>query len=342
MHRSAAPPLGLALVALLAALPACGGGTPDTPARTEAGNVPTHRLALTTAPRWQAVSAQVATIDEAQALARIPGILTSLTVKAGDRVTAGQAIGRIVDSQLGHQSGAYGAQASAAQANAAAATAELKRVQFLHDNGVYAQAALDRARAMADAAQAQVVAAKQQQSAVNALAGQGLVVAPTSGRVLIANVPAGSPVAPGMSLATITSGPVILRLELPESLAADVQRGAQVTVSGLGAARTGTVTKIYPAVLAGMVRADAQIAGLDGALIGRRVAAQVAAGTRQALIVPAGLVTTGYGIDTVRVKAKDGTVATVPVQTARTAQADRIEILSGVAAGDVLLAGPAR
>jgi RND family efflux transporter MFP subunit len=334
--------LALTLAVSLAALTGCGGGAEQAPAQEKAGDVPVFTLVSADMPRWQAVSAQVATVDEAQALARIPGVLTALAVKEGDLVKAGQVIGRIVDTQLGYQSGAYGAQAAAAQANAAAAAAELKRVQFLHDNGVYAQAALDRARAQADAAQAQVNAAKAQQSAVNAVAGQGVVVAPTNGRVLLAPIPAGSPVAPGMSIATITSGPVILRLDLPESLATDVKVGSRVSASGLAAGKAGVVTKVYPSVTAGTVRADATVAGIDGSLIGRRVAAQVEAGTRKALIVPAALVTTSFGIDTVRVKAKDGTVATVPVQTAKTAEPGKVEILSGVAAGDRLLGGSAK
>jgi hypothetical protein len=35
--------------------------------------------------------------------------------------------------------------------------------------------------------------------------------------VLRADVPAGSPVAPGMVVAVVTSGPVVLRLDLPEA-----------------------------------------------------------------------------------------------------------------------------
>lgn len=331
--------LGIALAASLAALAACGGGEKTSATAQADANAPAFTLALIDTPRWQAVSAQVATVDEAQALARIPGVLTSLSVHEGDMVKAGQVIGRIVDTQLGFQSGAYGAQAAAAQAQAAQAEAEYKRVQYLYDNGVYAKAALDQARAAADAAKAQVAAAKSQQSAVNAVAGQGVVVAPTSGRVLLANVPAGSPVAPGMSIATITSGPVILRLELPESLAEQVHSGAHVMVSALtdDKTRAGMVTKVYPAVSAGMVRADATLPGLDGKLIGRRVAAQVEAGTRTALIVPASLVSTRFGIDYVRVRAKDGATATVPVQTAPVAEAGKVEILSGVAAGDALI-----
>jgi hypothetical protein len=60
-----------------------------------------------------------------------------------------------------------------------------------------------------------------------------VVVAPATGRVLRADVPAGSPVAPGMVVAVVTSGPVVLRLDLPEALAAKVQPARKCRVEGM-------------------------------------------------------------------------------------------------------------
>lgn len=320
-------------LALSLPLAGCGdGGQVAQPAKASAG--PRLVVAPSETVTWQDVSAEIATVDQAQVIARIPGILASLSVKEGDLVSRGQILGRIVDSQLGFQSGAYGAQAAAAQAQAAQAAAELQRVRFLHDNGVYAKARLDQAQAAATAAQAQVRAVRAQQEAVVAVAGQGAVVAPASGRVLRADVPAGAPVAPGMPIAIITAGPTIVRLEMPESLAGKVGVGSRVLAEGLG---EGRVLKVYPSVIAGKVTADVDVPGIDNALIGRRVAAKVATGTRKALLVPADYVVTRYGIDYVTVLAKDGAAALVPVQTAPAADAGRVEILSGVNVGDTLV-----
>lgn len=327
----------LALIALLP-LSACGSQAPGPPPAAQ-GQGPAYTVAMVDAPDWKAVSAEVATVDQAQILARIPGILATLSVKAGDPVRKGEIIGRIADSQLGDQSAAYGAQAAAAQAQAANATAELVRTRFLVQNGVYAQARLDAAEAQSGAATAQVRAAHAQQSAVQALAGQGALVAPANGRVLAANVPAGSPVAPGMVLATLTSGPVIVRLTVPESLVGAVHVGSAVSVDSPADAAplTGVVGKIYPAVTTGEVRIDAQVPGIDASLIGRRLAARVAAGTRQALLLPTTYVTTRFGIDYVNVRGANGAIATVPVQTTPWPVGGRVEILSGVSAGDVLV-----
>lgn len=327
-----------ATLVALTALSGCGSEKPVPPQRA-AATAPGFVVQTVDAPSWQSVSAEIATVDQARAMARIPGILSVLTVKDGDYVKKGQVIGRIVDTQLGYQSGAYGAQAAAAQAQAVQAQTELSRTRFLYDNGVYSKARLEQAQTAASAASAQVRAARQQQSAVTAVAGQGVVVAPSSGRVLQADVPAGSAVAPGMSIATITSGPVVLRLSLPESLVGQVHVGSAVIATSDNRSRHGTVIKVYPSVDSGYVRADATLPGLDGGLIGRRVAARVEAGTHPALLVPAKYVTTRFGIDYVDVRSAKGEIATVPVQTTPAMAPGSVEILSGVSAGDVLVAG---
>ncbi len=320
-------------------LAACGGEASAPPAASARYAGPTVTVARGAVPDWRSVSASIGTIRQAQALARIPGILTMLTVQEGDRVAKGQLLGRIVDSQLGPQSGAYAAQAAAAEAQAANAQAELSRTRFLYDNGVYAKARLDQAQAGARAAEAQIRASRAQQAAVNAVAGQGAIVAPASGRVLLAPVPAGSAVAPGMVIATIADGQALLRLQLPESLAATVRPGAAVLATLDAAPVRGSVVKIYPAVQGGQVLADVAMPGIDDRLIGRRVAAKVAAGSRPALIVPRKAVTTRFGVDSVTLVAADGTTATVPVQTAPVADPAQVEILSGVHPGDRLAIG---
>ena len=141
-------------VLLMVPIAACGQQKADEVA-VKAASGPRLVVGLSDATDWQSVSAQVTTQDQAQVLARIPGILTSLSVRAGDSVRRGQVIGRITDTQLSYQAGAYGAQAAAAGAQAAQAHAELERVKYLTANGVYAKARLEQAEAGAIAATGQ-------------------------------------------------------------------------------------------------------------------------------------------------------------------------------------------
>lgn len=335
MKRSFRLAVAAGTMALALPLAACGGAE-QTEQKPVAASGPRLVLAPSDTVGWQEVSAEIATVDQAQVLARIPGILTTLTVREGDMVSKGQPIGRIVDNQLGYQAGAFGAQAAAAQAQAAQAQAELGRVRFLYQKGVYAKARLDQAEAAAAAANAQIRAARAQQAAVGAVAGQGAVIAPTSGRVLRADVPAGSPVSPGMAIAVITAGPTIVRLEMPESLADKVHAGSRVTATGLG---TGRVIKLYPSITAGKITVDVDMPGIDSRLIGRRVAAKVETGTRKALLVPVAMVTNRFGIDYVTLLGKDGGTIEVPVQISASSEPGKVEILSGANPGDTLV-GP--
>jgi RND family efflux transporter MFP subunit len=323
----------LAAVAALA-LSACGeGSAPEEKAATlPAGE--SLKLAYAEIADMKAVGAEIATRDQAEALARIPGTLVSLSVREGDTVKKGQRIGMIVDSRLGHETAAFGAQAAAAEAEAARARADLARVQDLYNNKVYAKARLDQAVAASRAADAQAAAARSQQGASAAAAGQGAVLAPADGRVLRADIPAGSAVVPGLSIATVTAGPPVVRLSLPESLAGSVRIGARVLIEGDD--REARVVQVYPGVSGGRVRVDASALGLSAAFVGQRVTASIEVGRRQALVVPRRFVSTRYGIDQVDVVTADKKLSAVPVQTAPTSEAGSVEILSGAAPGDTL------
>lgn len=331
--------------AALLMLPGCGATDSDEQpaARLPAGERLT--LAPTDIADMKAIGAEITTRDSAEALARIPGTLVSLAVREGDSVRKGQRIGMIVDSRIGYETSALGSQVAAARAEADRARADLARVRDLYENGVYAKARLDQAVAAARAADAQLAAARAQQNASASVAGQGAVLAPATGRVLRADIPAGSAVAPGMSIATITAGPPVLRLDLPESLAGEVRAGARVLVAPGDlpeGSRHGRVMQVYPAVTAGRIRADATVPGLSADLVGRRIGVSIEVGRRKALVVPSRFVSTRYGIDQVDVITADRRLTAVPVQIAPTADADKVEILSGVAAGDTLFAPSVR
>ena len=329
------------LAGALLALSACGREPEREAAATALPAGDTLRLAPKEIADMKAVGAEIATRDQAEALARIPGVLTSLSVRAGDVVQKGQRIGLIVDSRLGYETRAYGAQVAAAQAEAARANADLARIRDLYDNGVYAKARLDQAVAVAHAADAQVAAARAQQGASASVAGQGAVLSPATGRVLRADIPAGSVVAPGMSIATVTAGPPILRIMLPESVAGQVRPGARVIVNEANMpseSSQGSVTQVYPAITGGQVRVDATFPGLTTQFVGRRVSASVEIGTRKALVAPKAFVTTRYGIDQVQVVVDGKRLSMVPVQIAPTSDPGSVEILSGVSTGDTLWA----
>lgn len=291
-------------------------------------------------PEVKPLAGEVTTRKQAEALARIPGILVELNVREGDEVTKGQLLGRVVETRLNYETNAYAAQIAAAAAQAENTHAELTRVKYLYDRGFYAKARLDEAQAAARSAEAQVTAARAQRSASASLAGEGTVLSPANGRVVRVDIPPGSPVTAGMSVATITAGPPVLRLDVPQSLVGRVRVGTRVTISDDPelSGRQGDVVQVYPAITGGRLRADVQLPGLNTNFVGRRIGANVEVGSRSGMTVPRRFVSTRFGVDYVYLAAKRGSPVWLPVQTARTSDRDKVEILSGVSAGDVLIA----
>ena len=285
------------------------------------------------------VPATLMTRDMAEARARISGTLVSLAVKEGDIVRQGQEIGRIKDDRLALQTSAFDAQVNAAAAEASRAQADLSRTRTLFAHGVYAQARLDQVEAQAKAANANLAAARAQRGASAELGAQGAILAPAAGRVLVADVPVGSVVMPGQSIARLTAGPMVVRIELPEGQARALKVGdiVQLAAEDLrGLASEGTITQVYPSITAGQVTADVTAPNAPQDLIGQRVRARVKIGERQALVVPRSYVVTRYGVDYARLVQGDGSLSEIPIQTSAGPTPQTVEVLSGLRAGDVL------
>jgi RND family efflux transporter MFP subunit len=335
--RGAVLTAGLVAV-LTTGLVACGEKPEATaPATAPAGE--RFTVSLQTVAEMKPVAGEITTRDLAEARARIGGTLTRLLVREGAVVRAGQTIGMVTDARLGLETSAYDALVSAASGEAVRAEADLNRTRELYDKGIYAKARLDQVEAAAKAARGNLAAAQARRGASAEVGAQGVIIAPAAGTVLKADVPLGSVVTAGQSVATITSGPVLVRITLPEGQARSLRVGGSVRLwpdGPGGAEQSGTISQIYPAVDSGLVVADVAVPGLSGSLIGRRISASVQVGERQSLVVPRRYVTTRFGIDYVRLIGRDGSAVDSPVQTAPGPVSDTVEVLSGLSAGDRL------
>lgn len=327
--------LGMALL-----LVACGGAPDGEPAAAAPARGERLTVRSSMVVDYKPVAATVTTRDMGEARARIGGTVARLNVRAGDYVRKGEVIAVIADQRLTYETSAYDAQIAAAAAEAARAQADLQRIRVLFDKGIYAQARLDQAEAAARAAQAGLAAARAQRSASAEVGAQGAVLAPTAGRVLRADVPAGSVVTPGQSLATVTAGVALLRAEIPESQARALKVGDPVTLDPrdlVAAPTAGAILQLYPSVTAGRVTVDIAVPGLAADLVGQRVRVRVKAGERPAVTLPRRFVSTRFGVDFVRLVDRSGKTSDIAVQLAPSSDPDRVEVLSGLAIGDVVI-----
>ncbi|WP_431204033.1 efflux RND transporter periplasmic adaptor subunit [Bradyrhizobium betae] len=292
----------------------------------------------------KAVFATVESISVVPARGRIGGTVVQLHVREGDRVTAGQAIAAIGDEKLGLQMKSLDAQIEALQAQANQAQIDFTRIEGLVERGTLPRVKLDEARTALNVAENGLRAKTAERAVINEQLNQGQVLAPTEGRVLKRLITIGSVVLPGDPIVTVAQQNFKLRLRVPERHARRLKAGDKVRVDGaeLGgeAAKWGVVDLVYPLIEEGRVIADATVDGLGEYFVGDRLRVWISGGARPAFIVPAGYVTTRFGIDYVRLQ-KGGGVIDVPVQRGpelpTPALPDGLEILSGIRAGDQLV-----
>ncbi len=203
----------------------------------------------------------------------------------------------------------------------------------------------DQAHTTYNVALSNLASISAQRSVVQQQVTEGKILAPTAGRVITVPVTAGTVVMGGDTVATVAEQNFVLRLEVPERHARYMKAGDTIRLDGdelgLDGPRFGTIKLVYPQIDNGHVVADATVSGLSDYFVGQRIRVWVAAGARQAIVVPGRLLTTRFGIDYARLWQSGGQAIDVPVQRGEDYPTpklrDGVEILSGLHPGDRLL-----
>jgi RND family efflux transporter MFP subunit len=170
-------------------------------------------------------------VKQSTVAAQASGRIANFSVKAGDRVRAGQVLATIDDREA--QVGVQRAQAQTAQADAELrnAKAQMERTRELHTQGFVSKAAFDTASTQYQAAQAQrdQAVASVRQSGI----AQGFtrVTAPMDGWVLQTFAQAGDLAVPGMPLLLVYAPqPLRAVVQVPASRSLSVRQAKQTRV----------------------------------------------------------------------------------------------------------------
>lgn len=296
-------------------------------------------LAPVTVTEWKAVYGTVEARDRSPARARLGGTLIELSVVEGDIVAAGQELARIVDDKLDFQLAALAAQREAVAAQLANAEADLARGEELLKTGVTTTQRVDALRTAVDVLKGQIATLDAQGEVIRQQTKDGVVLAPTAGRVLDVPVSKGAVVMPGEVVAVIGGGGTFLRIAVPERHAMALETGAVIRLSDTGGDREGTLARVYPLVEGGRVVADVEIAGLPDSFVGTRMLVRLPVGERMALLVPEAAIVTRSGLDFVGVQTAGGAVlrSIVPGERQVIDDVAMVEVLSGLSAGDVVV-----
>ncbi|MEQ1670383.1 MAG: efflux RND transporter periplasmic adaptor subunit [Hyphomicrobium sp.] len=326
-----------AVLGLAGVEPARAGSPPATPA---------FSVAVEQIDDLKSVYAMVRSKDLIEARVRTPGTVAKLNVDEGTPVEPGQVLALVADPKIALKIKSIDAQILAIKSRLETAKTELERSETLKSKGVSPQARVDQAQTAFDVATNDLKATQAERSVVMTQIEEGQVLAPAAGRVLKVPVTEGSVVLNGESIATIAANVYLLRLELPERLAQFMKSGDTVRLGERGMSagakplNTGRIVQVYPELQNGRVIADAEVPGLGSYFVGERVLVWISAGKRDTYIVPRSYVFKRFGLDYVRLAGRGeapASDAVVQLGRAVSADAEKIEILAGVKAGDVLV-----
>ena len=335
-----------ALLAVCFQTVACAGE--GVPADQVAG--PALRTALASAARSSrnaSYDGVVEAVRQTSVAAQVPGAIVLLAVKAGDRVQAGQVLLRL-DARAAEQNAAAGAaQVRAAHAAQEAATREYERQKQLFEKNYISRAALDRAEAQFKAARAEAAAQLATAGAARTQSDFHVVRAPYAGVIADVAVVLGDMAMPGRPLLTVYDPSALrIRAAVPQTAALRMpsQLVAEAEIPGLGQRIVPTRAQLLPTVdpathtLELRLDLPSHIAGVAPGMFARAWLPQ-AEGADTRVFVPGQAVVRRAELAAVYVVGANGRPLLRQVRLGR-AEGDRVEVLSGVNAGERVALDP--
>lgn len=331
--------VALAVAALLPVAAAVqAAGLPTTPAQVSGRSAASGYDGVVEAVRQTVIAAQV------------PGAVVELAVKLGDRVAAGQLLLRIDARTADQAAAASDAQVQAARAALTLASQEFNRQQQLFQKQYISQAALERADSEFKAAQAQANAQLAQAGAARTQTGLHVVRAPYAGVVAELPVSLGDMAMPGRPLLTLYD-PSALRVSasVPQTVATRLAAGdmPRVELPGLPPVAPLRLQQLPTADAAThtiTLRLDlpANLVGVSPGMFARLWLPTTGAavpGAAATLSVPRTAIVRRAEMTGLYVLDAQGRPLLRQVRLGRV-DGDRIEILSGLVAGEAVVTDP--
>ena len=286
----------------------------------------------------KAVLATVEPIHQFIARARIGGTISSLLIKEGDTVRAGDELGLIVDQKLALQLKALDERIQSQEAQRNQAQIDFERISELIRRGSGTQAQLDQAKTGLEVQERGYNALRNDKAVLIQQVNEGKIISPASGRVLAVPAVEGSVVMPGESIATLAEENYILRVQLPERHARFLRMGDSVVINDRNTddeksviKKQGKVKIVYPEIQGGRVIADIQVPDLGSYFVGERIVVYLSTGRREAIFVPTDAIMIKAGLHYISLASG----AQIVVQPGEKTD-EKTEVLTGLQAGDVI------
>ncbi|GAB4422595.1 MAG: efflux RND transporter periplasmic adaptor subunit [Thermodesulfovibrionales bacterium] len=268
---------------------------------------------------------------------RMMGTVTSLRVKDGDRVNAGQLIMTIDDRDVAQRVKAAEKAVEAAGLNRYLTDITYQRYKRLHDERAISQQEIDQIETQKKVADTEYERAKAGLTEAQVYHGFTRITSPTSGIVTEKKIDLGSMAVPGMPLMTVEDNSSFrIEANVDEGISGKIKLGMHVDViiDSLGQQIKGRISEIVPAIdpmsRTFLIKVDIKGSNLRSGLYAK---VKIPAGKREAILVPAktivekGQLTGVYAVD-----AK-GMITYRLVRVGKHHNRN-VEILSGINTGD--------
>lgn len=281
--------------------------------------------------------------------AEASGSVTEIAAEIGEQVTQGQLLGKIEASATGDQWRSAKSGLVSAEQDLKMAERDLERTRRLAEAGALSPRDLELSQSQYASTSARLDAARAQVTSAGTQLGRTTLKSPIAGVVSERAVSMGDVVSPGAPMFTVID-PSSLRLEgsVPAAAVGALSVGTPVTFEVQGYAGrtfTGTIDRISPAVdpVSRQIPLIVSIPNAEGTLVaGLFAEGRVASEQRDGLVVPADAVDTTGPVPVVYT-VDHGVVNRVEVELGLRDEAqERVEIVSGVERGAVLILGGAR
>ncbi len=269
--------------------------------------------------------------------------ISTISVRAGDEVKRGEVLAELDPRELQARVDQAHQAVMAAKANLSLAERDSERIQriFRADSGAVSKAELDRVQASLRTARARLLGARRQEDETKTTLSYSTLAAPISGRVVERYADPGDTARQGVALLRMYD-PATLRLEasVRESVASKLTRGQGLTakVDALDKEFQAVVDEIVPSADPGsrsfLVKVGLrESSGLFPGMFGRLL---IPIGQTNKIYIPSKAVTQVGQLDFVIVKTEQGPVRRY-VRLGARAGADRVQVISGLIAGEKIL-----
>jgi RND family efflux transporter MFP subunit len=329
---------GVLLLALAGGM-ACGG-TDDEAAPPAAAARPQGRAFVV---RDTAIEATLDASGIAEPLAqatlstKLMGAVTSVRVREGDRVGAGQILATIDARDLDARREQVRSGVSSAEAMLHEAQLQADRMRALYADSAAPRAQVDAAEAGLARAQAGVRAARGGQAELDAVSSYSVIRSPFAGTVTQRMVDPGAFAVPGAPLLTIQDHRRLrLVVSVTPQAAGSLRRGAIVSAEIEGMPVRATIEGLVPTGNGSLYTLNATVDNTDGRLpSGGAATVRVPMGTRSVILVPVTAVQTEGALTGVAVRAGDATT-TRWVRLGRNRDG-LVEVVSGLRVGETIV-----